>query len=57
MAGKKDLAPDPTVIGEISAPPFVRLPDPGDLFAKRAARLRLMGSVSPSSPIWNSLPN
>ncbi|MBB5702165.1 FdhE protein [Ochrobactrum daejeonense] len=50
MAGKKDLAPDPTVIGEISAPPFVRLPDPGDLFAKRAARLRLMGSVSPLKP-------
>jgi len=50
MAGKNDLAPDPTVIGEISAPPFVRLPDPGDLFAKRAARLHLMGSVSPLKP-------
>lgn len=31
MAGKKDLVPDPTVIGEISAPPFVQLPDPGAL--------------------------
>ena len=47
MAGKKDLVPDPTVIGEISAPPFVRLPDPGEIFAKRAKRLRYLGSVSP----------
>lgn len=50
MAGKKDLVPDPTVIGEISAPPFVQLPDPGVLFAERAARLRLLGSVSPLKP-------
>ncbi|MEJ5022593.1 formate dehydrogenase accessory protein FdhE [Ochrobactrum vermis] len=50
MAGKKDLVPDPTVIGEISAPPFVQLPDPGALFAKRAERLRLLGSVSPLKP-------
>jgi FdhE protein len=50
MAGKKDLVPDPTVIGEISAPPFVQLPDPGVLFAERAGRLRLLGSVSPLKP-------
>ncbi|WP_273793031.1 formate dehydrogenase accessory protein FdhE [Brucella anthropi] len=50
MAGKNDLMPDPTVIGEISAPPFVQLPDPGTLFAERAARLRLLGSVSPLKP-------
>ncbi|KXO75786.1 formate dehydrogenase accessory protein FdhE [Brucella anthropi] len=50
MAGKKDLVPDPTVIGEISAPPFVQLPDPGMLFAERAGRLRLLGSVSPLKP-------
>jgi FdhE protein len=30
---------DPTAIGEISAPPFVRLPDPSLLFARRAQRL------------------
>ncbi|EXL05153.1 MULTISPECIES: formate dehydrogenase accessory protein FdhE [Brucella] len=50
MAGKKDLVPDPTVIGEISAPPFVQLPDPGALFARRAERLRFLGSVSPLKP-------
>jgi FdhE protein len=50
MAGEKDLVPDPTVIGEISAPPFVQLPDPGVLFAERAGRLRLLGSVSPLKP-------
>lgn len=50
MAGKKDLVPDPTVIGEISAPPFVQLPDPGALFARRAERLRLLASVSPLKP-------
>ncbi|KAB2658202.1 formate dehydrogenase accessory protein FdhE [Brucella tritici] len=50
MAGKKDLVPDPTVIGEISVPPFVQLPDPGVLFAERAGRLRLLGSVSPLKP-------
>lgn len=50
MAGKKDLVPDPTVIGEISVPHFVQLPDPGVLFAERAGRLRLLGSVSPLKP-------
>ena len=50
MAGKKNLVPDPTVIGEISAPPFVQLPDPGALFARRAERLRLLASASPLKP-------
>ena len=50
MAGKKDLVPDPTVIGEISAPPFVQLPEPGALFARRAERLRLLASASPLKP-------
>ncbi|NGO54175.1 formate dehydrogenase accessory protein FdhE [Allomesorhizobium camelthorni] len=30
---------DPTAIGEVSAPPFARLPDPSILFARRAQRL------------------
>ena len=30
---------DPTAIGEVSAPPFARLPDPSLLFARRAQRL------------------
>ena len=31
---------DPIPIGEIAKPPFVRLPDPLAMFARRAARLR-----------------
>jgi FdhE protein len=31
---------DPVPIGEVSAPPFARAPDPPALFARRAARLR-----------------
>ena len=31
---------DPVPIGEVSAPPFARLPDPATLFRDRAARLR-----------------
>ncbi|MEP9371679.1 formate dehydrogenase accessory protein FdhE [Mesorhizobium sp. KR1-2] len=50
MAGKPELTPDPTAIGEVSSPPFVRLPDPGSLFARRAARLRTLASVSPLEP-------
>lgn len=50
MAGKAELAPDPTAIGEVSSPPFVRLPDPASLFATRAARLRRLASVSPLEP-------
>lgn len=33
---------DPIPIGEIAAPPFARLPDPTDLFAKRSLRLRVL---------------
>ena len=31
---------DPIPIGEVAQPPFVRLPDPATLFARRAARLQ-----------------
>ncbi|ESY66953.1 formate dehydrogenase accessory protein FdhE [Mesorhizobium sp. M0051] len=31
--------PDPTVIGEVSAPPFARVPDPRTLFIRRSERL------------------
>ncbi len=34
------VRPDPTVIGDVAAPPFARLPDPSLLFATRAARFR-----------------
>jgi FdhE protein len=33
---------DPTAIGEVSAPPFARLPDPSLLFARRAQRLAML---------------
>ncbi|MBC2887221.1 formate dehydrogenase accessory protein FdhE [Ochrobactrum sp. CM-21-5] len=50
MAGKTDLAPDPTAIGEVSSPPFVQLPDPSDQFFRRSARFRLLGMASPLKP-------
>ena len=36
---------DPIPIGEIATPPFVRLPDPGALFAARAERLRALAQT------------
>src|SRR5215467_5167408 len=33
---------DPTAIGEVSAPPFARLPDPRLLFSGRAERLNVL---------------
>ncbi len=33
---------DPTNIGEVSAPPFARLPDPSQLFLRRAQRLAML---------------
>lgn len=50
MKDKTVLAPDPTVIGEISAPPFIYLPQPGDLFARRAERLRFLAAGSALKP-------
>lgn len=50
MTGKPDLAPDPTAIGDVSSPPFVRLPEPSTLFADRAARLRQLAELSPLKP-------
>ncbi|HUH49142.1 MAG TPA: formate dehydrogenase accessory protein FdhE [Mycoplana sp.] len=50
MTGKPDLAPDPTAIGDVSSPPFVRLPEPSTLFSGRAARLRQLAELSPLKP-------
>lgn len=47
---KGDVRPDPTVIGEISAPPFVRLPDPTKLFVDRTLRLRALAARSEIGP-------
>ena len=41
---------DPTIIGEVSAPPFVRLPDPLQLFVDRALRLRALAATSELAP-------
>lgn len=45
-----ELQPDPTVIGNVSTPPFAVLPDPSRLFGVRAARLRTYAAVSPLKP-------
>src|SRR5262245_30587777 len=44
MSGVGDLQPDPSIIGTIAKPPFVQLPDPARMFAKRAERLRSLAT-------------
>jgi FdhE protein len=41
---------DPTVIGEVSAPPFARLPDPTFLFVRRAHRLNALAEGHELAP-------
>jgi FdhE protein len=48
MPRKIPIAADPTAIGAIAAPPFVRLPDPDSLFSVRARRF---GALAPSSGV------
>ena len=40
------LSPDPTAIGNVSTPPFAVLPDPSQMFAIRALRLRAYAQSS-----------
>lgn len=42
MSNVGDLNPDPSLIGTIAKPPFVQLPDPARVLAKRAERLRAL---------------
>jgi len=42
--------PDPSVIGHIATPPFVRLPESGRLFAVRAARFRTLAERHDLAP-------
>ena len=42
--------PDPTVIGDVAAPPFARLPDPHQIFIDRALRLRALAGGSEIGP-------
>ena len=48
MPRKNPIAADPTAIGAVAAPPFVRLPDPHSLFSLRAMRF---GALAPSSGV------
>lgn len=50
MSSDSAIKPDPTAIGEVSAPPFARVPDPGTMFAVRAARLRHLAVQSEIGP-------
>src|SRR5262249_49741332 len=47
---------DPIPIGEVAAPPFARLPDPGALFARRSARLRALADGHELKPYLLSWP-
>jgi FdhE protein len=42
MSSVDNVQPDPSVISDILKPPFVQLPDPARVFAKRAERLRAL---------------
>lgn len=44
MTKASSPAPDPSAIKIIPKPPFVRLPDPPDLFARRAKRFRTLAA-------------
>lgn len=44
MSNVGDIQPDPSVIGHIAKPPFVQLPDPERVFAKRAERLQALAA-------------
>ncbi|MFO1147850.1 MAG: formate dehydrogenase accessory protein FdhE [Alsobacter sp.] len=45
-----EIRPDPSTIGRALPPPFVRLPDPGALFARRAARFAELAGAHPLGP-------
>jgi FdhE protein len=47
---KVPIQPDRTIIGEVAAPPFVRLPDPTKLFVDRTLRLRALAAGSGIGP-------
>ncbi|MCA1404467.1 formate dehydrogenase accessory protein FdhE [Ensifer sp. IC3342] len=55
MKRKDAAAPDPTAIGDVSSPPFARLPDPSSLFSARSLRLRQLAEGSDLAPYLNFL--
>jgi len=50
MTDTDSLQPDPTKIGEVSAPPFAVLPNPEALFERREERLRLLSKGHTLAP-------
>jgi FdhE protein len=46
MADPTSIQPDPSAIGGVPQAPFVRLPDPASIFARRAARFRSLARTS-----------
>lgn len=50
MGRKGAIVADPTAIGDVSSPPFARLPDPASLFSNRAQRLRALAETSDLAP-------
>lgn len=50
MSSVDSTAPDPSVISNIPTPPFVRLPDPSQLFTARAARFAALAEIHELSP-------
>jgi len=55
MRRKTAVAADPTAIGDVSSPPFARLPDPALLFSVRSARFRQLAEANPLAPYLNFL--
>ncbi len=50
MSNTSPVQPDPSVIGGVAKAPFVRLPDPVGVFARRAARLRALAGSGELGP-------
>jgi len=50
MSDTRSADADPSMIGGVSKAPFVRLPDPAQVFMRRAARLRTLAESSDLAP-------
>jgi FdhE protein len=55
MSNPTTLQPDPSQIGGVVQAPFVRLPDPAGLFARRAQRFGELASTGDLAPYLNFL--
>ncbi|MDL2409629.1 formate dehydrogenase accessory protein FdhE [Rhizobium calliandrae] len=55
MGRKSEVAPDPTAIGDVSSPPFARVPDLVSLFSARSVRFRQLAEASDLGPYLNFL--